>query len=210
MIDSCQPDESLFASPPLDVNTRTRLRAYRRHALDCPPSGLSDRIVFIEKLREALDCRTRSFPHFSLLFVYIRAVTLCHDTHGSPTDSHIIDAIVAKLRRGLRAADLLIRSGEQGFVVFLSKASTAGAYTAATRLAAAIDNTKFFYESVAFQVKIDVTVAAVQAEDTVDTLLDRADRFLRQDSAGSLLQGHPLQPKGLGDELLNAEVAEVR
>ena len=206
MIDPSHPDESLFACTPLDGNTRTRLRASRRHTLDPTPDGVSDRTVFSEKLREALDCRSRSFPHFSLLFIHIRSVTLSNVFHGFPTDSHVIDVVAAKLRCGLRVADLLIRSGEQGFVVFLSKASATGAKTVASRLTAVIDNTNFFYESVAFEVKIGVTVAAVEVEDTVDTILDRADRSLRQDSSRGLLQGHLLQPKRLGDELFNDEV----
>ena len=188
MISPCHTDETLFHSTTLDNNSRAHVRAYRRPVLDCTPSGVSDRIVFTEKLREELERRSRSFPNFSLLFGQIRSVTLGNDTDGFPTDSHIVDTVAAKLRRGLRAADLLIRSGEYGFIVFLSKASTAGANAVATRLTAAIDNADFFYESVAFQVKIGVTVASVQAEDTAEAILDRAEHFLHehQRSKGAL------------------------
>jgi diguanylate cyclase (GGDEF)-like protein len=196
MISPCHADETLFHSTTLDNNSGAHVRAYRRPALGCTPGGVSDRIVFTEKLREELERRSRSFPNFSLLFGQICSVTLCNDTDGFPTENHIVDTVAAKLRRGLRTADGLIRSGEYGFVVFLSKASPAGANAVATRLTAAIDNTNFFSESVAFQVKIGVTVASIQTEDTVETILARTDRFLlEQQKVGSFLRGHPLQPK---------------
>lgn len=193
MIGPCHTDESIFDGKNPDDNNRARLRAYRRHAVDGTQGGVSDRIVFTEKLQEELERRSRSFPSFSLLFVHIRGVTLCNDTCGFLTNSHIIDTVAAKLRRGLRRTDVLIRSGGHGFVVFLSKASTAGANVVATRLTAAINNADFFYESVAFQVKLSVTVASVQAEDTVETILARADHFLlEQKREDSFLQGDSL------------------
>jgi diguanylate cyclase (GGDEF)-like protein len=188
MIGPCHTDESLF-----DSNNRAHLRAFRRPALDGIPGGVSDRVVFIEKLREELERRSRSFPNFSLLFGHIRSVTLGNDTCGFPTDSHIVDTVTAKLRRGLRTADVLIRSEGYGFIVFLSKASTAGAAAVATRLTAAIDNTDFVYESVAFRVKIGVTVASIQAKDTLETILARADSFLLgQKRVVGLLHEQPL------------------
>jgi diguanylate cyclase (GGDEF)-like protein len=194
MIGPRHTDESLF-----DSNSRAHLRAYRRSTLDDIPGGVSDCVVFTEELREELERRSRSFPNFSLLFGQIRSVTLGNDTYGFPTDSHIVDAVAAKLRRGLRTADVLIRSEGDGFIVFLLKASTAGANAVATRLTAAIDNADFFYESAAFRVKIGVTVASIQAKDTVETILARADRFLLgQKRVVGLLHKQPLQPTGLG------------
>jgi len=199
MIGPCHTNESIFDSKNPDDNNRTRLYTYRRHAVDGTRGGVSDRAVFTEKLREELERRSRSFPSFSLLFVHIRSVTLCNDTCGFLTNNHIIDTVAAKLRRGLRTADVLIRSGGHGFVVFLSKASPAGANAVATRLTTAIDNADFFYESVAFQIKLSVTVASVQAEDTVETILARADRFLlEQKREDSFLPGNSLQPRMLG------------
>lgn len=183
----CQTDETLFHSTTLDTNSQAQMRAYRRPPL-YTPSGIADRIVFTEKLREALACRSRSVPSFALLFVHIRSVTLCSEACGFPTYHHIIDTVAAKLRRGLRTADMLIPCGKQGFVVFLAKASTASANAVATRLTTVIDNADFFYESVAFQIQLHVTVASLQADDTVDTILDRANHFLlaRQNEDGLL------------------------
>jgi len=178
MIGPYHTDESLSDSTPLDGPIRAHLRVSRRHALDRTQGEIAERVVFAEKLREGLERRSRPFPSFSLLCVHIPRVTLGNDTSGFPTESHIVDAVITKLRRELRAADCLIRSGEHGFVIFLSKASQAGANTVAARLQSAIDQADFFYESVAFRVKIDVTVASVQVEDTVETILARADRFL--------------------------------
>jgi diguanylate cyclase (GGDEF)-like protein len=177
MIGSYPTTDILLASTPPDDDTRVRLRAYRQHALARTERGVSERVIFVEKLREALERPSRSAPGFALLLVHIHTVLLRNEPHGFPTDRYVIDAVAAKLRRGLRAADLLVRSGKQGFVVFLAKASAAGAKAAAARLTATIHDTDFIHESVAFQVNMGVTVAPVQAEDTVDTLLDRADRF---------------------------------
>ncbi len=199
MIGAYPTNDILLASTPPDDDSRGRLRAYRQHALARTESGVSERVVFVEKLREALERRSRFAPGFSLLFIHIRAVILRNERHAFPTDSYVIDAVAATLRRGLRAADLFIRSGKQGFVVFLATASAAGAKAAAARLTETIQDTNFIHESVAFQVHIGVTVASVQAEDTVDTILDRADRFLLEwQSEKELLREHPLQSQVTG------------
>ena len=194
MTGPCHTDEGIFDNKNPHDNHRTRLRAYRRYAVDGAQNGIADRGVFTEKLREELERRARSFPSFSLLFVHIRSVTLCNDTCGFLTNSHVIDTVAAKLRRRLRAADVLIRSGGHGFVVFLSKASTAGANAVATRLTTMINNADFFYESVAFQVRIAVTVTIVRGEDTVETIVDRAEQLLheRERSDGAARERDPM------------------
>lgn len=199
MTGPCHTDEGIFDNKNPADHHQARLRAYRRHAVDGAQNGVADRRVFTEKLREELERRSRSFPNFSLLFVHIRSVTLCNDICGFLTNSHIIDTVAAKLRRRLRTADILIRSGGHGFVVFLSKASTASANAVATRLTTLINNTDFFYESVAFQIKLRVTVGSVQAEDTVETILARADRFLlEQKREDGFPQGNSLDLRMLG------------
>jgi diguanylate cyclase (GGDEF)-like protein len=180
MVDPRKTDESLFDGRTLNYNNRAPLRAYRRLSLRNTRDGIPDRVVLMEDLREELERRSGSLRSCSLLFIHIREVTLRNDTYGFPTDGHIIDAVARKLRQGLRAADLLIRSGDYGFAVFLAKASPAGANAAATRLQAAIGNTDFYYESVAFQVKIAVTVTSVRGEDTVETILDQAEPLLHE------------------------------
>jgi diguanylate cyclase (GGDEF)-like protein len=199
MIGSYPTNDILLASTPPDDDIRVHLRAYRQHALARTESGVSERVVFVEKLREALEHRSPSAPGFSLLFIHIRAVILGNERHGFPTASSVSDAVAATLRRGLRAADVLIRCGKQGFVVFLARASAAGAKAATGRLAATIHDTNFIHESVAFQVNMGVTVAPVQAEDTVDTILDRADHFLLEwQSEEELLREHPLPSQVTG------------
>ena len=179
MFSPCHTDETLFPSTTLDKKSQAHVRAYRQPARDCPPDGVAARFVFTEKLREELERRLRSVPNFSLLFGQIRSVTLGNNTDGFPTDGHIVDTVVAKLRRGLRTADMLICSGEYRFIVFLTKASATGAHAVATRLTAALDNTDFFYENGVAQVKIRVTVVSLEGGDTVETILARADHFLR-------------------------------
>lgn len=188
MVDSRKTDESLFDSRTLNYNNRALLRAYRRLSLSNTRDGIPDRVVLMEDLREELERRSGSLRSCSLLFIQIREVILRNDTYGFPTAGHISDAVARKLRRGLRAADLLTRSGDYGFAVFLAKASPAGANAAATRLQAAIGNTDFYHESVAFQVKIAVTVTSVRGEDTVETILDQAEPLLheRERSEGTL------------------------
>ncbi len=168
-------NERLFESGLLSQTSQDDLRSYRRRPFDWVRQGIPDRSAVVERLHEEMEYRSGSLQGLSLIFVGIQRVLLRNDTYGSPTDGQVLQAVAEKLQRNLRAADFLARSGNHGLVVFLPKASTTGTNVVATRLREAIDATEFYCESVAFKVRAGVVVASVQAEDTVDAILDRAD-----------------------------------
>lgn len=167
--------ERLFESRLLSQTSREDLRSYRRRSLDWVRKGIPDRSAVIERLHEEMERRSGSLQGLSLIFVGIQRVLLGNDTYGSPTDGQVLQVVAEELQRSLRAADFLACSGNHGLVVFLPKASKTGANVVATRLREAIHTTEFYCESVAFKVKAGVAVASVQAEDTVEAILDRAD-----------------------------------
>jgi len=168
-------NERLFESGLLPQTSREDLPSYRRRSLDWVRQGIPDRSAVVERLHEEMERRSGSLKNLPLVFVEIQRVLLGNDTYGSPTDGQILQVVAEKLQRSLRAADFLARSGNHGLVVFLPKASATGANVVATRLREAIDATEFYCESMAFRVKVGVAVASVQAEDTVEAILDRAD-----------------------------------
>src|SRR5262245_10232078 len=173
-------NERLFESRLLNQTSQEDLRSYRRRTLDWLRQGIFDRSVVVERLHEEMERRCGSLQNLPLIFVEIHHVLLGNDTYGSPTDEQVLQAVAEKLQRSLRATDFLARSGNHGLVVFLPKASKTGANVVAARLREAIDATEFYCESVAFKVRVGIAVASVQAEDTVEAILDRTDHQLYQ------------------------------
>ena len=167
--------ERLFESRLLNQTNREDLRSYRRRSPEWVRPGILDRSVIVEKLHEEMERRSGSLQNLPLIFVGIQRIFLGNDIYGSPTDGQVLQAVAEKLQWSLRATDFLTCSGNHGLVVFLPRASKMGANVVAARLREVIDTTEFYCESVAFKVRVGVAVAAVQAEDTVEAILDRAD-----------------------------------
>jgi diguanylate cyclase (GGDEF)-like protein len=126
-------------------------------------------------VHKEMERRSGSLQSLPLVFVEIQRVLLYDDTPSSPTDGQVLQAVAEKLQRSLRATDFLACSGNHRLVVFLPKASTAGANVVATRLREVLSSAEFSCESITFTVKVEVDVASVQAEDTVEAILNSAD-----------------------------------
>ena len=168
-------DEGFFESRLLNQSSQDDLRSYRHRSLDWVGKSIPARSAIVARLHEEMERRSGSLQGLSLIFVAIQRVLLRNDTYGSPAEGQVLHAVAKKLQRSLRATDFLARSGDHGLTVFLPRTSMSAANIVATRLQEAVNTTEFYCESVAFKVRVGVAVAAVQAGDTVETILDRAD-----------------------------------
>lgn len=169
-----------------DTTERRGLEEQLRHrALHDPLTGLPNRTLFDDRLRQALQRATRSGSPVTVMMLDLDGFKLVNDGLGHDAGDELLVALAPTLRRGIRGIDTVARFGGDEFAFLVEnvpdRAELAGF---ADRLLNAIAEPVSLAES---QVRItgSLGLAVARDTDTARTLLKNADRALyKAKSAG--------------------------
>ena len=123
-------------------------------------------------LSHEIDRARRSDGRFVLVFVDVDALKSVNDRDGHSAGDRVLQAVAQTLQTRLRSFDPIVRYGGDEFVCGLGGADLAEATRRFESIAAAID--------AEVGVQISVGMATLMADDTVETLIDRADVAMLQ------------------------------
>ena len=126
-----EPDERTVAVLFNDISERKRaelalqesVALLRHHAHSDPLTGLPNRLQFEEKLREAVASADRHGRPFAVLFLDLDGFKAINDDLGHASGDIVLIAVARRLRRSLRASDVLARLHGDEFVVILPEMS---------------------------------------------------------------------------------------
>ena len=138
-----------------------------------PLTGAFNRRHMVDQLRGALE--RSAWVTASLIVVDIDEFKSVNDRFGHVGGDTVLVAIAALARRLSRDSDQLFRMGGDEFVLYLPGVGRAGAMTIAERLRAAVASSKLVAEA---RVTVSLGVAELQADDTAESWLQRADAAL--------------------------------
>ncbi len=142
-------------------------------------TGLRNRRWLDEAFTRQLTRAIRAGQRLSLLMVDIDHFKRLNDVHGHPFGDAVLQRVARTLAEGLRPQDLLARYGGEEFAVLLPGIEVQNAVAIADRLRRAVE------ASDGTQVTVSIGVACLQREDTLPSLLGRADEALyRAKAAG--------------------------
>lgn len=88
-------------------------------------TGLPNRILFHDRLEQALHLAARSGEKLAVLFIDLDYFKMINDTHGHRTGDLLLLETAARLVAGTRASDTMARLGGDEFTVFLQDIRTA-------------------------------------------------------------------------------------
>lgn len=126
-------------------------------------------------------CIRSLFLQFPLLMFDIDHFKKINDTHGHPVRDKVLIALAAMAKSTFRPDDFIARYGGEEFAVILYDSGTFYASRAAERYRLLVSNELFEYErgNGAHQLRFTVSLgAAAHANDTVDSIVERADKAL--------------------------------
>ncbi len=90
-----------------------------RAALHDALTGLPNRLLLADRLRQAIASAERSGHAFALAYLDLNGFKQVNDSHGHDAGDEVLKAVAARLQAGLRASDTVARLGGDEFVILL-------------------------------------------------------------------------------------------
>ncbi len=145
-----------------------------------PLTGLANRRHFFHHAAFELNRSGRYAHPLSVLMIDLDDFKQVNDRLGHAAGDIVLAEAAQRMRRTLRQADLLARYGGEEFVALLPESSHAQSWAAALRLHADLSSQPICVGEIAITVTASIGVATRQpgSDDTLDDLLQRADRAL--------------------------------
>ncbi|HEX3777049.1 MAG TPA: diguanylate cyclase [Polyangiaceae bacterium] len=156
----------------------------QRLATTDPLTGLANRRALLKALEiELALCQRHGLPlTFCLMDVdHFKSV---NDVHGHAAGDQVLAAIGDLLQRSLRIPDVPARWGGEEFVVVLKQTDQHGALLAAERIRKAAEALQIVVSGKKIPITVSIGVSEFCADDTAETLIDRADRAMYRAKSG--------------------------
>jgi diguanylate cyclase (GGDEF)-like protein/PAS domain S-box-containing protein len=114
-------DVSSYMAMLSDISERKRAEAQVRHQAEHDAlTGLPNRILFLDRLHQALATWRRQHEQFAVMFLDLDKFKAINDTHGHQAGDIVLREVAGRLRGCVRAVDTISRLGGDEFVVLLA------------------------------------------------------------------------------------------
>lgn len=140
-----------------------------------PLTGLVNRRGFEIELQKVLDSAWSAQSPCALCYLDLDEFKIVNDTCGHIAGDNLLQQLSALLRSRLRDSDLFARLGGDEFGILLHGCSIEKARGIAENLRQAASSFRFRWEDKVFDVGVSIGLVAVDANDTVASLLQSAD-----------------------------------
>jgi diguanylate cyclase (GGDEF)-like protein len=147
-----------------------------RRALFDPLTGILNRRGIGEVVARRLAGARRTGGSLSVLMVDVDRFKSINDVHGHAAGDTVLRQVARSLTSAVRSADLVGRYGGDEFLIVLPDGDADASQRLATRLRTLHLQPLAIGDECELEISVSVGVAWYQADDTVETLLDRADR----------------------------------
>ncbi|BFI97213.1 MAG: hypothetical protein RSP_27230 [Rhodanobacter sp.] len=160
-----------------DIERMESMLAAKGHLVDTDAlTGLANRRALEARMPDICNGRPGTI---SLLMVDIDHFKEINDRLGHGAGDRALRIVAEQLQTALRPGDFLARFGGEEFVAIL-EAGAEEAMHVAERLRERLERTRFRSQDQPVRVTLSCGVATVQADDTPESVFDRADRALYQ------------------------------
>jgi len=129
-------------------------------------------------LSEALNRAQGNSAPLSIVMADLDQFKVINDAHGHLVGDHVLRIAAARMVSAARVGDKIGRYGGEEFLFLLENTSIDEAAEVAERVRTRVNGDEIRHKKVGIRVSLSLGIAEARAEDTVDTLIDRADAAL--------------------------------
>jgi diguanylate cyclase (GGDEF)-like protein/PAS domain S-box-containing protein len=148
-------------------------------------TGVYNARYLSERLSEEIKRAKRYFRPFSLIMIDIDFFKSVNDTYGHNFGDFVLRGFSDLLKKTVRETDIIIRSGGEEFVVFLSDTDSSGALTVAQKIIKAVERVSFGDGHQSINITISMGIASYPEVGISDAsgLFEAADAAMYQSKA---------------------------
>jgi diguanylate cyclase (GGDEF)-like protein/PAS domain S-box-containing protein len=168
----------IFSDKSSVVTVRQRLEQCEKMALLDPLTNSPNRRYVKMNLNSRLDEMSRYGWPFGVLFIDIDHFKKVNDVYGHDVGDEILKMIAKTLLNNLRPFDILGRWGGEEFTAIIANINEQQLYSIANRFRLLVENSALHKEPNIIRVTISIGATFAQSNDTMDTLLKRADQLM--------------------------------
>ncbi len=174
--------EALLSASKQEITAlQQSLDAVRSESLTDPLTTLANRKYFDAALAKAMtDARAKGEP-LSLMMTDIDHFKKFNDSYGHLTGDQVLRLVAISAKQNVKGLDIAARYGGEEFAIVLPNTVLHAAVTVADHIRCAVMTKELMKRSTGEhlgRVTISVGVAALQGNDTVQSLIERADTCL--------------------------------
>lgn len=144
-----------------------------------PLTGLYNRQYFFDCARSCGG--TGQTVHFSILMLDLDRFKSINDEYGHPVGDRVLKSASAVIQNFMRQGDICARYGGEEFICLLPETAIDGARIVAERIRRGIEEHDPIEGE--FQLSVSIGIAGHQPDETLESLIERADRALYQAKA---------------------------
>lgn len=141
-------------------------------------TGLLNRRAGMVRIEEELSRQKRSGEPVSCLMLDIDFFKKINDTYGHQTGDAVLEGFAATLENSLRKHDIVCRYGGEEFMVLLPETAIDSAKVTAQKICDYTNKNTIKYQDTSIIVTVSIGVAELQLDESVDSLIGRADEAL--------------------------------
>jgi diguanylate cyclase (GGDEF)-like protein/PAS domain S-box-containing protein len=160
-----------------DITERKRAEEQARHQAEHDPlTDLPNRVLFLDRLHQALAIARRQHTQFALMFIDLDRFKAINDTHGHQAGDTVLQEVAARLTHCVRGVDTVSRLGGDEFVVLLADIGGVdqAAHVAGSVMQAVSRPVRAQGQEISLSVSIGIAICPSDGGD-VETLLKHAD-----------------------------------
>jgi diguanylate cyclase (GGDEF)-like protein len=146
---------------------------------------LPNRRGFMRALERLIDRVNRYQENASLLFVDLDGLKLINDNFGHQAGDEALILVARLLVGGVRKSDVVARIGGDEFAILLGHSDEDSAHETANRLVDLIAGSEFNHGGEALPLSVAAGATALQADDTPETAMARADQEMYRRKAAA-------------------------
>ena len=147
--------------------------------------NLPNRRGFMRELERLVDRVGRYGAKAAMLFVDLDGLKMINDTFGHAAGDEALIQVASLLTSGVRRSDVVARIGGDEFGILLENSDEKRAQETAARLGDLISGTDLVYEGDALPLSVAIGVSVIGAEDSVATIMARADEEMYRRKAAA-------------------------
>lgn len=143
-----------------------------------PLTGAHNRTALDEIIMREIDFAQRNKTAMSVILIDLDHFKHINDAYGHTAGDEVLREFVTCCNQTLRSSDMLFRYGGEEFVVLLPGVNAAGTNQAAERVRNMIEKHLFSSNQAQIPVTISLGTASLTAQDTITSIINRADKAL--------------------------------